>query len=224
MDQQKLEEAITKHSFTGLTRKRKRYMLKNYYKFVMYRNPIERLLSAYRSKVQRTPLKGLNFKSHYNWLKKEILAYKQPSLYKRWRASKGIYPINITFSDFIDYWLHKRGLEFDEHFQTIYSLCQPCQVQYNYYGNFNTFKFDSKVLISHIGSNSTLLRDGYYKKGELTSDISPQYFGELTDQQKELIINKLALDLSFYYSIFPTERDIHKTIMGTNYDIPNFHY
>lgn len=202
-----------------------RKVLRNYYKFMMYRNPIERLFSAYRSKVQRHPLVGLNEeRPHYNWLRMRIYAYKHPKLYKQWRAIKGVEKIDIKFSEFIDYWLFRDGVKFDEHFQSVYALCQPCQVRYSYYGNFNTFTDDAKVLIQRIGSEGIPLRDGYYKEGEQTSDLAPKYYRNLTSQQKKLIIKKLSLDLSFYYSIFPAERDSHKYIMDTNHDIQNYEY
>ena len=130
----------------------------------------------------------------------------------------------ITFPDFIDFWLHKSTLRFDEHFQSIYELCQPCQIRYNYYGNFNDFDHDAEVLINHMDSSSTLLRDGYYKEGEKTSALAPVHYKALSAKQKELIINKLALDLGFYYSIFPTERGIHKSIMNTDHNVPIFDY
>lgn len=225
VDQQKLEAAISKLSLALLTQSNKNLIIKSYYKFVMYRNPIERLFSAYRSKVQRFPLQGLGYdKPHYNWLRMKIFQYKHQMFYNQWHTAGGNRPIRINFSDFIDYWLYRGGLTFDEHFQSIYNLCQPCQVRYNYYGNFKTFTDDSKVLVNRLGSNSSLLREGYYQEGESTTDLAPQYYKLLSGQQKKLIINKLALDLSFYYSIFPSERDSHKIVMSTDVDIPTFTY
>ncbi len=225
VDQKKIEAAISNHSFQGLTPARKANILKNYYKFVMYRNPVERLFSAYRSKVQRFPLVGLEYDTpHYNWLNRNIYAYKHPELYQKWTINESTAPVDINFSDFIDYWLFTGGLNHDEHFQTIFSLCQPCQVRYSYYGNFNTFDKDADILISHIKSKEILLREGYYEEGERTSNIAPQYYRELSSKQKKLIVVKLALDLSFFYSIFPLERDSHKDIMDTDIDVPIFNY
>lgn len=225
VNQEILEQAISKFSLSGLTEDRKKNILQTYYKFVMYRNPIERLVSAYRSKVQRFPLVGLDYeKPHYNWLRMKIYSYKHPRDFHVWYADKGKTPIEISFSDFIEYWLHSKGLNNDEHFQSIYTLCQPCQVRYDYYGNFDTFEADGEILIQHMGSDNILLRDGYYQTGETTSDLAPEYYSSLSDEQKKLIVTKLALDLSFYYNIFPIERDSHKIIMNTEFDVPLFVY
>ena len=225
VDQNRLEAAISKLSMAGLTSRMKRLVIKHYYKFVMYRNPIERLFSAYRSKVRRFPLHGLAYdKPHYNWLKMKIFEHNHAKLYRKWRSARGSEKVEINFSDFIDYWLHRGGLTFDEHFQPIYSLCQPCQVRYSYYGNFKTFTADAEALIEQLGSSSSLLRGGYYEEGDSSADLAPQNYKLLSNQQKRLIITRLALDLSFYYAIFPSERDVHKVIMDTDADIPVFEY
>ena len=217
--------AVQRHSLAEVDEKELRKILKNYYKFIMYRNPVERLFSAYRSKVQRYPLVGLDEeRPHYNWLRKRIYAFKHPKLYKEWRSIQGVEKVDIKFPDFIDYWLLRSGLKSDEHFQSVFELCQPCRVHYSYYGNFDTFSDDAQVLIARIESEGIPLREGYYKEGEQTSDLAPQYFRTLNSHQKKLIIKKLSLDLSFYYSIFPAERDSHKYIMDTHYDIEGYEY
>ena len=189
----------------------------------MYRNPVERLLSAYRSKVGRVPLQGLRqYEPHYNWLKKDIFAYKHPDSYRAWKAAHGKKQVSISFSDFVDYWIHMRGLQFDEHFQTIFNLCQPCYVRYHYYGNFDTFESDAEVLTENIGSDTILLRRSYYKDGKQTTYIAPEYYSQLSSSQKKLIITMLAWDLSFYYTIFPSEKDKHKTIMDCDFELPTF--
>ena len=79
--------------------------------------------------------------------------------YKNWLLHGGRPEVNISFSDFIDYWL-AYDLSSDEHFRTIFSLCEPCCVQYNYYGNFETFSKDANVLIKRIGGGDVMLRSG----------------------------------------------------------------
>ena len=174
-----------------------------------------RLLSAYRSKVEQ-------YTPDYNWLKRNIFQYKHPGEYKKWRVDRGKEKIPISFSDFIDYWLFNKTLNGNDHFMPIFTICQPCQVRYHYYGNFDTYEHDANVLIKHIESNSTLLRDGYYEAGKQTSVVAPKYYKQLSKNQKKLIISKLAKDLSFYYTIFPSQRDTHKSIMGIDFDIPPF--
>ena len=223
VDNDILEEAINKHSFLGRTSMARLKILKMYYKFIMYRNPVERLLSAYRSKVGKDPLQLFPSKqSKYNRVKKSIFQYKHSFEYNKLVANHSRARISISFSDFVDYWLFTEKLNRDEHFQTIFTICQPCYVHYHYYGNFDTFAHDSEVLTRHIKSDSVLLRDSYYNDREQTSDIASKYYSQLSTKQKKMIIIKLARDLSFYYTLFPSQRDSHKSIMGIEFDIPPF--
>ena len=197
-------------------------MLKNYYKFIMYRDPVERLVSAYRDKVER-PMIGLdNYKPNYNWAKKDVYKYKHPVEYQIWQENRGLTPVRVSFPDFVDFWLNANGrMTYDPHFLTIFDICHPCHIHFNYYGNFKTFNKDVDVLIKAIGGNSGLLKDGYYQDDRnKTLSKAPNYYSQLNTKQKVKIVNKLALDLSFYYSIFPTEKDSHKRTMGFNYDLP----
>ena len=207
----------------GKSNTEKLYMLENYYKFIMYRDPAERLVSVYRSKIEK-PMIGLeNHTPNYNWAKKDVYGCTHPHEYREWKKINGTAPIVISFSDFIDYWLNSIGkMSQDTHFLPIFDICHPCHVQFNYYGNFNAFDEDADVLIKVIGNNDTSARHSYHTNTEKTSSVAPDYYSQLSTKQKEMIVDKLARDMSFYYTIFPTEKNIHKRTMGIGYDVPGF--
>ena len=117
-------------------------------------------------------------------------------------------------------------LSSDEHFRTIFSLCEPCCVQYNYYGNFEMFDKDASVLLKRIGGGGVMLRSGYYENyGTVpTKSLLKQYYGELNLYQNLAAIQKLALDIDFYFHVFPPEEDSHKHILGVDYDIQRPYY
>ena len=147
VDQEMLEGVQFANSFLSRSNTQRNFALNHYFKFMMYRNPLERLLSGYRSKVERFPLTGLEDEQpHYNWLRKAIYENMHPAKYQQYLLRGGAPPVNISFSDFIDYWLTRpESLVNDEHFKTIFSLCQPCRIRYNFYGNFKNFSTDSQV-------------------------------------------------------------------------------
>ena len=192
----------------------------DYYKFMMYRHPAERLLSAYRSKIESYPL--LKYNLHpFNWLRTEIFQFTQPLNYQKWISSSQNESIWITFPDFIDHWLHlhKSNERVNDHFRTLYNTCKPCNIRYNYYGNFKYFNQDAEVLLRHQGADLSLLRGSYYENSGTTREIAPEYYRKLSDQQKKQVLDYLSLDLSFYYTIFPEERGSHKAMMNTSYVI-----
>ena len=94
-------------------------------------------------------------------------------------------------------------------------------MRYDYYGEFNRFKEDTKVLMKRIRANSSLLLNYHVSDGTGKMDaIAPKYYSQLSVKQTTKIIDILAKDLCFYYTIFPTETDKHKLIMNIDYDIP----
>ncbi len=186
---------------------------------MMYRDPLERLVSAYRNKVQRFPLTGLeDEKPHYNWLRKRVYKHTHPIEYREWFKQKGIRDVQISFPDFITYWLDNRDYQTkrDEHLVPIFDLCDPCRVRYNYYGHFETFEQDAKVLIEQIGTNATYLRQGYYKRTHMETSVITiiELYKELSELQKILVLERLSRDIDFYYHLFPYKQNSHNVILG----------
>ena len=205
----------------ALSFKERNKALNDYYKFIMYRNPLERLVSAYRDKVHKYPLKGFKRNTpHYNWIKKEIYQHTHPQEYKQWYAAGGQKEVAISFFDFVTYWLDTGARE-DKHFLPIFDLCSPCAIRYDYYGNFKSFNRDAKVLLDKIHGNSSLLLRGYYegKNGTDTATFQKEVYAQLTKKQKVCVLQKLSQDIDFYYHLFPEEGDSHKRILNISNEL-----
>ena len=227
VNQGALEGAMFRNSFISVhDMQRKQSALQSYYKYVMFRNPLERLASSYRSKVERFSCIGLNdAQPHFNWLRKEIFSSLRPNEYMAWKEDNGINPVNISFSEFIEFWLHNPIVNkidgyLDEHFLTISDMCQPCRTRFDFYGNFNHFDRDAQVLVDRIGASSSDLRQGYYSEDSSTDQRMRVYYSTLTETQRIAVLKKLSLELEFYYSIFPEEWQSHKTILDVDISIP----
>ena len=74
-------------------------------------------MSGYRSKVQRYPLIGtMPDTPHYNWLREEVYKFKHPEEYEAWSEAGSKTEIQISFPDFIDYWLsNPESVRYDHH-------------------------------------------------------------------------------------------------------------
>ena len=201
----------------------------DYFKYVMVRNPLERLVSAYRSKIERYNLTGvLKDTPHYNWARREIFKHLHPVQYRLWAKEGMSRPVKISFGDFITYWLQPDLIEFkyDDHFMSFLHICQPCRTRFDFYGNFRHFARDAQVLIDKVGGSYSDLRQGYYSDDTLSTDERMKlYYSTLSQSQKTDVIRKMALELEFHYTIFPGERDSHKQIFGVDFDLelPQFH-
>lgn len=216
VNQERIETVQLQESFLNRNDFSKEFTLRHYFKFMMVRNPLHRLVSGFRSKVQRFPLKGLNDSHpHYNFLRKAIYLQVHPKEYSEFLRNRGRAEINITFSDFITYWLlQPDNIKFDEHFRSMFKLCQPCRARFSFYANFKNFEEDTQVLAKKINSRPEFIRAGYYSDVDSTEQLSPSYYAQLTQKQKMAVLKQVELDLDFYYHLFPEETGIHNSILG----------
>ena len=189
-----------------------------YFKFIMVRHPLERFLSAYRDKVEKYSLNVSD--QYFAWLRNDIFKKIHPELYTQW-VEEGMKPVKNSFYDFVNYWLSPGGSKCAQsnHFMPMVELCRTCKVRYDFYGNFNHFDHDSQVLIEKIGASSSELRQGYYSEGSSTDHNLNIYYSTLTETQRIAVVKKLSLDLEFYYTLFPEERDSHKQILNVTCDL-----
>ena len=91
------------------------YLIKNYYKFVVVRDPLERFVSAYYNKFA-----SKESESMYQNLQKNILQF--------YRNNNAQFP---SFSEFIGYVFHTKLYSSDKHLIPVTGLCGPCQIKYD---------------------------------------------------------------------------------------------
>ena len=97
--------------------------------FLIVREPLERLLSAYRNKIEH--MQG----SYYSKLAKTIVS-KYRNSHKRNGNSKP------SFKEFVQHVLHSKP---DEHWAPIYKFCTPCTVNFTVIAKVNIEKFQIKL-------------------------------------------------------------------------------
>ena len=221
---QGLEPVMFKHSFMNRNDAQREYSLKNYFKFIMYRNPLERLVSGYRSKVQQYPLIGtMPDTPHYNWLREEVYKFKHAEEYEAWLEAGSKTEVQISFPDFIDYWLsNPESVRYEQHFRPIAELCHPCRTRFDFYGNFKFFEEDAAVLKLRLHAKDEYLRLGYYNAATETSYLLSEYYEQLSEKQKWLVFYRFLPELDFFYRIFPEELNTHKQILKILEDVPSW--
>ncbi|XP_053553868.1 carbohydrate sulfotransferase 14 [Bombina bombina] len=166
-----------------------KYRLKYYFKFMFVRDPMERMLSAYRNKFG------------------EIKEYQQKygmEIVKRYRKQPGdSRGDDVTFSEFLRYLLDEDVEKMNEHWMPIYNLCQPCAVRYDFIGSYERLREDANHILETINAPSFIQfpdRQSWYKP---VTKETLHYF--LCNTPKGLIrelLPKYILDFSlFAYSL-----------------------
>ncbi|XP_061855647.1 carbohydrate sulfotransferase 14 [Colius striatus] len=161
------------------------YRLNNYYKFLFVRNPMERLLSAYRNKFG------------------EIKEYQQRyglEIVRRYRqGGGGSAGDDVTFSEFLRYLLDEEAERMNEHWMPIYNLCQPCAVAYDFIGSYERLEADADYVLRRVRSPPSVRfprRQPWYKP--VTAETLHYY---LCGTQRRLLADllpKYILDFSLF--------------------------
>jgi hypothetical protein len=142
--------------------------LKTYKKIIFVRDPFDRILSAYRDKM---------FRNDSNFFLKMAEHMKSKRTIGTSKSK------NVTFAEFIQHLTDPDTFETSNnpHWERYSELSQPCVVQYNFIGKFETLDADIALALKYIGIDGIVKfpqRKTFYKKSK-SSDISEQYFNEV---------------------------------------------
>ena len=153
-----------------------------YTKFLITRNPFERLLSAYTDKFMK--LGGGYAKkfgpiiitaNYLSDIQQELLERMRENLKKGStqlneslneslvrqikRLDAGAANVNITFREFLNYIIITVGKvgrqSLDYHWAPVSVICNPCSVRYDFIAKFETINEDSKALLDYVQADLT---------------------------------------------------------------------
>ncbi|XP_072016876.1 carbohydrate sulfotransferase 10-like [Amphiura filiformis] len=137
--------------------------LRDYTKFMIVRNPHERLLSAYNEKFVKETSFTLPIqrkfgpiirKNKFKYLTKKY-ANSTGNSKKKTRLMKD--SSKVSFQEFIRYVgdpVNKLDIAAEQHWREMYRLCSPCSIQYDFIGKLETITEDSNYILSHIGATN----------------------------------------------------------------------
>ena len=210
-----LEPALSRASLMNktLVTNEKVLRLKTYYKFMIVRNPLERLVSAFRNKIE-SPLSRERLDRFPQFLKVEILEQYRSSKFRQWKSRTDL-NISVAFSEFVQYFIETDVMKMNEHFRPSIDICHPCLIKYDFYGNFKNYSSDVAQLIDKFGTSRKFYRDkSLHSSSEQTDKKMALYYDQLSYRDKARLLGKLYDDLLFYYTLYPSERHSHYHILG----------
>ena len=114
-------------------------MLKNYFTFLFVRDPMERVLSAYKNKF----LLDNNY-FHRTYGRGIIKRYRPNATKEALETGSG-----VTFPEFTRHVVEVNWR--DEHWQSFDKLCHPCAVNYDFIGRFENLYEEASYLIKKAG-------------------------------------------------------------------------
>ncbi|EDV57849.1 carbohydrate sulfotransferase 11 [Drosophila erecta] len=169
--------------------------------FLFVRDPFERILSAYRNKLEG------NKNTFYKALGNKIVhRYRQRNLGGPWPRC------GPTFEEFVRFLIaeHAAGKRFDEHWAPVYSFCTPCSVNFTIIGKTETFQRDSEFIIRQAGLESLLLGLGKLpqrkqrkignqaRSGIKSEALVERYFADLDRSTLDQLLKIYRIDFELF--------------------------
>ena len=139
------KENLLRFDNRKFTRKQRNYMLKDFYKFMIVRDPFERLVSAYRDKFLHK-----SNDTYFAKIRREIM--------RKYRKNKKLVKAgddDVTFTEFVRYLIGTPHWKLDDHWMLYEDLCSPCNVKYDFIGSIDTLERDLIHVMRKIHANET---------------------------------------------------------------------
>ncbi|XP_078040303.1 carbohydrate sulfotransferase 11 isoform X2 [Augochlora pura] len=171
-------------------------MLATYDKLIVVRHPLERLLSAYRNKLEAKHEKSsMYFQSRFG--KKIVKRYRQNATEQSLKNGD-----DVTFPEFVEFVTDDSSNETrNEHWNPIYELCQPCLVNYNLVSKYESLVEDATEVLERMGVESVNF-PAKPVNSEPTSKKLEKYYSTLTYRQLRKLADMYKLDLKLFdYSL-----------------------
>ena len=173
-------------------------ILKTFFKFLFVRNPLDRILSAYRNKFEK-----VNTKFQVAFGRDIVRLYRN----QRFLETKNVKGNDVTFQEFARYLIDKRIVfeDMNEHWMPMFELCQPCYIKYDFIGSFEHLGFDTTALLAKLQASKTIQfprKQSAYGR-PLDEDQIKQYYQNLTaDEYSELHSRYINDFKCFSYKFF----------------------
>ena len=205
-----LEPALRHASFLNktLTEADRARRLQTYYKFMIVRNPLERIVSGFRDKIE-LPLNFAKQNRFPESVKKDILQqFRQAELlYWQQTAKQNLFNISVSFQEFVRYLIESRRSSINEHFLPSINICHPCLIKYDFYGNFKNISHDAHALIDRFQANPKFYRDeSLHSSSEETNKLLKRYYRTLSHRDKVQLLGAWYDELVFYYTSASSRR------------------
>ncbi|NWV19892.1 CHST9 sulfotransferase, partial [Origma solitaria] len=170
--------------------------LNMYTKFIFVRDPMERLVSAFRDKFEHP-----NSYYHPVFGKAIIKKYRHNADEEALKTGSG-----VKFKEFIQYLLDShRPVGMDIHWEQVSKLCYPCLINYDFIGKFETLEEDANYFLQLVGAPADLkfpkFKDRHSSDERTSAEVVRQYLKELSKEERQLTYDFYYLDyLMFNYT------------------------
>ena len=162
-----------------------------YFNFIITRHPFEKLVSAYRNKIEK-PFSPYFQRTYGSQM---LRMFRKGLTAEEYKSGKG-----VTFKEFTGFVIKVNMGNLDEHWRATYSLCNICGVKYDFIADMSTLYDDSDQVLKLIGWFDRVKfprssKDNYAKAAV---DLTPEYLNRLTDGELKSFYTKYKQDFDAF--------------------------
>ncbi|XP_070540084.1 carbohydrate sulfotransferase 11-like [Ptychodera flava] len=197
-----LHHSLVQHEYryptlNSVEAKRRTKMYSSYTKIIFARHPLQRILSAYRNKLERA---NGSFKRYGT------------SIVARYRHNASNIPatgryVAPTFHEFVKYLLDPTNqAHLNRHWGFMHQMCAVCETYYDFIGHFENLQEEANYII-HKTAGNEFSYPGYstHVTNSSHTDIYMNYFSEIPDHDIVQLYNKFKMDFEVFGYSFPHE-------------------
>lgn len=189
--------------------------IKTYWKFIVLRNPLERLVSAFRNKLEAPLNLSEIYSQTFQMISRSIVEAYHHNRFSKWKANNGKSELRVDFHTYIQWIVDTPNEKLNEHFCPMLHISQPCRLQYDFYGNFQHMSTDINLVLDKYQIPANYFHDqSYYSTGEETATLLQKYYSTVSAQVKQALFRDFHIELDYYYHLFPAERKINMKLLG----------
>ena len=166
-------------------------ILKEYFKVMFVREPLERLLSAYKDKLANTE----------EWNRAWFRTYGS-RIIRIFRPNATVEEIqrgnDTTFKEFANYVI--RFPPVDSHWLQYHKLCAPCFIEYDFIGKYETMDRDAEFVLRHLNVDKSIQFPKKYKARLGSKHV---YFKNLSEKDIRELWNVYQADYVMFDYKYP---------------------
>lgn len=177
------------------------FRLNNYPKIMFSREPLERVLSGYRDKLENKANKI------YNKFYGRIIMSKYRKNIDKVSLETGQ---GTTFTEFCQYLIDTANEPSDPHWAPLSKLCSPCSVQYDYIGKYESMIRDSNIIFREMAPYSHLSMPNNTNKHPSSgnSSLLRHYFRQLPTGNLHKLWNRYEDDYVMFGYQYPNDLEM----------------
>lgn len=161
--------------------------------FLFVRHPFERLLSAFRDKLEDPTVQGKKFNEYYynKYGRRIVMHFRREKI----TGPSFKYP---RFHEFLEFLLSRDLRYYDEHWAPYFMGCSPCHIPYNFIGHFETLYWDM-----HLLANQTKLVKQWddptdYFQSSTYMEVSKKYYSLVDRDILRKVYQRYKLDFDMF--------------------------